>query len=150
MMTFPHQYNSLLKTSKSFVRLNCGGALLIEVLIATAIFSIGVLAVGTLLMAAGRANSTSNIYSQALLLAAATLESLKIEPIGRLYPNTYNDSNNPINEWGNHGGIFTRKWVIDDPLGFNTSRRIRVTVSWDRQGHTREVVLTTITRGKES
>jgi type II secretory pathway pseudopilin PulG len=129
---------------------NSNGYLLLEILIAVAIFSIGFLAVGTLIVSTTSANTSSHIFTQAALLAAEALESLKKEPVSDLVPNTYSDSNNPINEWGNSGGIFNRSWVIDDPIGYNTSRRIRVTVSWERLGQSRRVELTTITRGNGS
>jgi type II secretory pathway pseudopilin PulG len=123
------------------------GYLLLEILIAVSIFSIGFLAVGTMIVSTTRTNTTGNIFTQATLLAVETLEALKKDPVGDLVPDTYNDPNNPIDEWGNKGGIYRRSWVIDDPIGYNTSRRVRVTVSWERLGQDRRVELTTITRG---
>lgn len=123
------------------------GYLLLEILIAVAIFSIGFLAVGTIIVSTTRTNTTGNIVTQATLLAVETMETLKKDPIADLVPDTYSDPNNPIDEWGNNGGIFTRSWVIDDPIGYNTARRIRVAVSWNRLGRSRSVELTTITRG---
>ena len=123
------------------------GYLLLEILIAVAIFSIGFLAVGTMIVSTTRTNTTGNIVTQATLLAVETLESLKKGPVGDLVPETYSDPNNPVDEWGNKGGIFSRSWVIDDPVGYNTSRRIRVTVGWERLGQNRRVELTTLTRG---
>jgi type II secretory pathway pseudopilin PulG len=129
---------------------NDRGYLLLETLIAVAIFSVGILAIGTLIVSTTTANTRSNIFTQATLLAAQTLEHLTKKPVSHLVPNTYRDSNNPINEWGDTGGIFNRSWVIDDPIGYNTSRRIRVTVTWERLGQSRKVELTTITRGNGS
>jgi prepilin-type N-terminal cleavage/methylation domain-containing protein len=123
------------------------GYLLLEILIAVAIFSIGFLAVGTLIVSTTRTNTTGNIATQAALLAVETLEALKKDPVADLVPDTYNDPNNPVDEWGDKGGIFKRSWVIDDPIGYNSSRRVRVTVSWNRLGQNRRVELTTITRG---
>jgi type II secretory pathway pseudopilin PulG len=123
------------------------GYLLLEILIAVAIFSVGFLAVGTMIVSTTRTNTTGNIVTQATLLAVETLETLKKDSVGDLIPETYADSNNPVDEWGNKGGIFNRSWVIDDPVGYNTSRRVRVIVSWERLGKNRRVELTTITRG---
>jgi type II secretory pathway pseudopilin PulG len=123
------------------------GYLLLEILIAVAIFSVGFLAVGTMIVSTTRTNTTGNIVTQATLLAVETLETLKKDPVGDLVPETYSDPNNPVDEWGNKGGIFNRSWVIDDPVGYNTSRRVRVTVGWERLGQNRRVELTTITRG---
>jgi type II secretory pathway pseudopilin PulG len=124
------------------------GYLLLEVMAAMGIFSIGFLAVGTLMVSTTRNNSGGHIVTQATLLAEETLEDLKKEGLGSLVPGgPYTDPQNPIDEWGNSGGIYTRSWVIDDPIGLGTSRRIRVTISWERLGRTRRVELTTLTRG---
>lgn len=124
------------------------GYLLLEIMAAIAIFSIGFLAVGSLTVATTRNNTTGNILTQATLLAEEMLEELKKDSLSSLVPGgPYTDPHNPIDEWGNHGGIFTRSWVIDDPVGLNTSRRIRVSVSWERLGQARRVELTTLTRG---
>lgn len=123
------------------------GYLLLEILIAVAVFSIGFLAVGTLIVSTTRANTTGNIVTQATLLAVETLETLKKGAVGDLIPETYSDPNNPVDERGRKGGIFHRRWVIDDPVGYDTSRRIRVSVGWQRRGQYRSVELTTITRG---
>lgn len=123
------------------------GYLLLEILIAVAIFSVGFLAVGIMIVSTTRTNTTGNIVTQATLLAVETLETMKKDSVGDLVPETYTDSNNPVDEWGNKGGIFNRSWVIDDPVGYNTSRRVRVTVGWERLGQNRQVELTTITRG---
>ena len=59
---------------------------------------------------------------------------------------TYNDGH-PVDAHGNPGGIFNRSWVVSDPLGFNSSRRVQVSVSWNRLGRVRTVQLDTIIRG---
>lgn len=127
---------------------NSRGYLLLEIMVAVAIFSIGFLAVGTMIISTTRNNTTGNILTQATLLAEETLENLKKDGLSSLIPGgPYHDPQNPIDPWGNKGGIYTRSWVIDDPVGLNTSRRIRVTISWERLGQSRRVELTTITRG---
>lgn len=123
------------------------GYLLAEVMIAVAIFSIGFAAVGTLIVSTGANNTAGNIVTQATLLAAEILEKLKAETVPGLPAGAYSDSNNPIDAWGRSGGIFNRSWVIDDPIGHDTARRIRVTVSWNRFGKSRAIELATLTRG---
>lgn len=132
----------------SIVRDN-NGYLLLEILMAVAIFSIGFLAVGTLIISTTRNNTTGNIITQATMLAAEQLQNLKdTTDIATLATGTYTDSNNPIGDQGNPGGIYTRSWTVSDPLFLNaTSRRIQVRVSWNRLGQNRAVELTTITRG---
>lgn len=123
------------------------GYLLAEVMIAVAIFSIGFAAVGSLIVSTSANNTSGNIVTQATLLAAEILENLKAETVLDLPAGVYSDSNNPIDAWGRSGGIFNRSWVIDDPIGYDTARRIRVTVSWNRLGTSRAIELATITRG---
>jgi hypothetical protein len=123
------------------------GYLLAEVMIAVAIFSIGFTAVGTLILSTSANNTSGNIITQATLLAVETLEILKAETVLDLPSGTYSDANNPINARGQSGGMFNRSWVIDDPIGYGTARRIRITVSWNRLGTNRAIELTTITRG---
>ena len=123
------------------------GYLLVETMIAVAIFSIGFLAVGTMIISTTANNTTGNIITQATMLAVETLEDLKKERVMEMAAGSYADLNNPIDERGNSGGIFTRSWIIDDPIGYNTARRIRVTVSWSRLGKNRGIEFTTLTRG---
>jgi type IV pilus assembly protein PilV len=124
------------------------GYLMIEILMAVAIFSIGFLAVGSLIVSTTRNNTTGNIITQATMLAAEKLQNLKDTPnIATLATGTYTDSNNPIGDQGNPGGIYNRSWTVSDPLVNTTSRRIQVRVSWNRLGQNRAVELTTISRG---
>jgi type II secretory pathway pseudopilin PulG len=116
-------------------------------MIAIAIFSIGFVAVGTLVFSTTSNNTSANIMTQATMLAVETIENLKRETLMHLPIGTYSDANNPMDAKGNNGGIFSRSWVIDDPIGHDTARRIRVTVSWNRLGRNRAIELTTITRG---
>ncbi|MCU0558844.1 MAG: hypothetical protein MUD16_01440 [Desulfobacterales bacterium] len=121
------------------------GYLLLETMIAIGIFAIGFLAVGTLILSTSRNNTTGNIATQATMLASRTLENLKstadLTTLGTV------DEHGPIDYRGDAGGIFWRSWSVSDPVGFDSSRRITVTVRWDRLGQQRRVELSTITRG---
>jgi type II secretion system protein I len=122
------------------------GFTLIEVLIAMAIFAIGILAVASMQLSNTKNNTTGNITTQATMLARQKLEELKtVGDVTTLSNGT--DPNNPLDAEGNTGGIYNRQWNVSNPLGGNTSRRIAVTVSWDRRGQNRSVVLESITRG---
>ena len=127
----------------------CGpsnGFTLIEVLIAMAIFSIGILAVASMQLWNVKNNTTGNITTLATLLARNQMEQLKnVADVTTLASGT--DPNNPVDENGNSGGIYTRSWVITNPLGGSATRQIQVTVSWTKGGPNRSVVLTSITRG---
>ena len=118
---------------------NNNGYMLIESLIAIAIFSIGFLAVATMVLSATRNNTNGNILTQANMLAREKTEELKnttdlTELDTPAAPETI-------------GGIFTRSWTANDSLKSGTSREIEVTVSWSRKGKNHNVVLKTMTKG---
>lgn len=111
-----------------------------EALIAIAIFSVGFMAVATLVFSSSRNNINGNILTQANMFAREKMEELKsktdlTELDTPAAPETV-------------GGIFKRTWSASDPLTFGTSREIQVTVSWVSKGQNRSVVMKTITRGR--
>ena len=137
-----------MKKSKtnSIKLMNDKGYMLAEALIAIAIFSIGFLAVSTLVVSAARNNTRGNMLTQANMLARQQLEQLKNTlNIGDLEPTIIEERG--INANGDPGGIYTRTTKIEDPLDSSTSRLIEVTVDWTWQGQNRSVVLKTITKG---
>jgi type IV pilus assembly protein PilW len=84
------------------------GYLLLEILISMAVFSIGFLALGTLVASTSANNTTGNIATQATLLAAETLERLKSSGgVAAIAPGAYGDGT-PVDARGVPGGIFTR------------------------------------------
>ena len=125
------------------------GYMLIEALIAIAVFSVGFLAVATLVLSATRNNTNGNILTQANMLARQTLEQVKNTPdITTLPAGPTSNTESGIDAFGNPGGIYTRTTKIEDIMGFNTSRAIEVTVSWKWRGKNRSIVMSTITKGK--
>ena len=134
--------NNLIKST------NSKGYMLIEALMAIAIFSIGFLAVATMVLSATRNNTKGNILTQANMLARQQLEQLKNTPdITDLASEPTTTTESGIDAYGDPGGIYTRTTTIEDTLGFNTSRAIEVSVNWTWQGQNRSVVLRTITKG---
>jgi prepilin-type N-terminal cleavage/methylation domain-containing protein len=127
------------------------GFTLIELMIALAILAFGMLAAATMQYSAIRNNTKGNIYTQANMLAKAKLEYLKNLDINdpELVPRTeppYTDGSFDGN--GNPGGIYTRFWTIRDwGTQATQARRITMTIEWTRLGKTRNVVLTSNTRG---
>ena len=117
------------------------GYSLIETLIALAIFSIGVLGVGTLILSTTRNNTNGDFMTQATMLARAKIEEKKREAdaAGPLSIGTETEAN--IDLQGNPGGIYTRECRIS---AVGSSQRIEVTVSWTRRGQSRSVELTTL------
>ena len=122
--------------------------MLMEALIAIAVFSIGFLAVATLVMSATRNNTSGNILTEANMLARQTLEQLKnTQDITTLPLGPVTNTDTGIDANGDPGGIYTRATKIEDVLGFDTSRQIEVTVSWTWRGANRSIALSTITKG---
>lgn len=127
-MKTDHKNTTLSKMNRGFT--------LIEAMIAMAIFSIGILAIGSMQLWNTKNNSTGNFTTQATMLARQKIEELKTVPdITAL-----TSDNDSI-------GIYTREWNVTNPLGSSTSRQLTVTVSWSRRGQNRSVVLESVTRG---
>ena len=134
--------NNLIKST------NQNGYMLIEALISIAIFSIGFLAVATLVLSATRNNTRGNILTQANMLARQRLEQIKNTPDITTLPRVLTRSTESgIDANGDPGGIYTRTTTIEDTLNYDTSRAVEVTVNWTWQGRNRSVVLRTITKG---
>jgi type IV pilus assembly protein PilV len=120
------------------------GFSMIEVVIALAIFSIGILAIAQLQFSAVRNNTTGNLATQATMLAEAQIENLK--NTGDVTQLT-DSVEAGIDQNGASGGIYTRTTTITNPLGGDFSRQIQVNVRWVRNGRMRQVVLKTLTQG---
>ena len=123
------------------------GFTLIELLIAVTIFAIGLLAVASMQLSAISGNKLGAEWTRATELAQMQIEALKNGDITTAAYNAdvYNDPNNPINETGASGGIYTRSWQVADNTTF--TKRVTVTVSWTQAGRTHSVALTTVTKG---
>jgi prepilin-type N-terminal cleavage/methylation domain-containing protein len=84
------------------------GFTLIEVLIAMAIFSIGILAVGSMQLSATRGSSSARLSTEAVILAQSQAETLILLP--------YNSS--PALDTGSHGpntvGVYRVRWEVWD------------------------------------
>jgi len=120
---------------------NSKGRTMIEVLIAMAIFAIGFLAVGSMVLSTTRNNTAGNIITIATMLAREKIEYLKTLPIQQMKTQCSEDL-----EAENLSGTFER--VCDISASFSeTVKIIEVTVSWNQRGKNREVVLRTLTRG---
>ena len=116
---------------RHFLLKNSKGRTMIEVLIAMAIFAIGFLAVGSMVLSTTRNNTAGNIITIATMLAIQQMKTQCAEDL----------------EVEHLGGSFER--VCNVSASFSeTVKIIEVTVSWNRRGQNRAVVLRTLTRGK--
>ena len=127
---------------------NANGFSIIELMFAMAVLTFGMLAAASLQYSTTRNNTHGNIYTQANMLAKTQLEYLKNLDINSdelvPSPDPYSDAT-LINENGQPGGIYNRSWTITQ-LG-TQARRITVTVEWTRLGQTRQVIVSSNTRG---
>ena len=123
---------------------NQDGLTMVELSIAMAIMSIGLLAVAAMQVGTSRNNTNGNIYTQANLLAMSQLELLKNQDVSFLLAGSYTEAST-VDENGEPGGIYTRRWTITD-IG-TMARELTVTVEWTRLGRTRSVQVTSNTRG---
>ena len=114
---------------------------MIEVLMAMAVFTIGFLAVGTMVLSATNNNTTGNIVTQATMLAREKIELLKTLPVDQILEQCSEDL-----EAESMNGIFERECDVEESFS-DEAKIIEVTVRWHRQGQHREVVLRTLTRG---
>ena len=126
------------------------GFTLIELMIAMAILSIGMVAAVSMHFGTANNNTNGNIITQANMLAKTQLETLKNQNITALgqggpYPNADLSLIPLITPDGQTGGIFRRYWTIEN-LGTD-ARRITVTVEWSRFGRQRQVVISSNTKG---
>ena len=126
---------------KNMIMNSRDGRTMIEVLIAMAIFTIGFLAIGTMVLSTIRNNSAGNIITQATMLAREKVESLKALPIEQMQQQC---AENVRSE--RLGDIFERVCEVEASFS-ETVKIVVVTVSWHRRGQNREVVLRTLTRG---
>ncbi|MEW6161755.1 MAG: prepilin-type N-terminal cleavage/methylation domain-containing protein [Nitrospirota bacterium] len=125
-------------------RKNPNGFTLVEVLIALAILSIGLLALAGLQVVVIKANAGSKNLTSAVILAEAKIEELKRNGFGSLTNGNFQDPNNPVNETGQAGGIFTRSWVIDNYFGSADMKQIIVTLTWTDSLGNHNIPVTTV------
>lgn len=119
------------------------GLTLIEVVISMAVFSIGFMAIGGLVVATAKNNTTANMLTEATMLARSRIEYLKTLPLDQLAI-ACPDGGLPEQI----KGVYARTCQIS-PLGSSTTiNTVRVTVAWKKRGQSRQVVLQTNTRGR--
>jgi len=102
------------------------GFTLIEVVIAVTVFSIGILATVGIQHWIVRGNTNGNVVTQELMLAQRVMEQLKNVPTPSSLASSTQSN---IDIFGNSGGPYNVTSTVMNPIGGNSSRFIRVTVS---------------------
>jgi len=110
------------------------GFTLIEAFLALLIFSITFLGLTALQATVIENNSLNKKFTTATALAKDKIEELKNKEYSHsdLSVAIHTDSNNPVNERGEKGGIFNRKWTVSEGSG---TKDITVYVSWNSGKH---------------
>jgi len=114
---------------------------MIEVLIAMAIFAMGLVVVGSMVLSTTRNNTAGNIITIGTMLAREKIEYLKTLPIHQMETQCAEDlaAEHLL-------GAFWRVCRVSASFS-ETVKIIKVSVSWDVRGQNREVVLRTLSRG---
>jgi type IV pilus assembly protein PilV len=120
---------------------NNRGRTMIEVLIAMAIFAIGFVVVGSMVLSTTRNNTGGNLITIATMLAREKIEYLKTLPIKQMESQCSEDF-----ETEHMSGSFDRVCHVSASFS-ETVKIIEVTVSWNLRGQNRKVVLKTLSRG---
>jgi len=128
--------------SKKKVCDNQSGFTLLEVLIAISILTVGLLGVAQMQIMGIRGNYFSGNTTAALTLAEEKMEDLlgksytDAELAGSVAPGTdHNDANNPIDETGQAGGIYSRMWTVTLDTPIIGTKTVTVSASWDNLSH---------------
>ena len=118
------------------------GFTILEVMIAMAIFAIGILGVAKLQIKSTTGNTTARTITEATTFAVDRVERLISLP----YSNSALDQNTaatpfytdptPIIGFSS-GETYTRRWVITDNNPIANTKQITMTVTWNDQGRTR-------------
>jgi len=117
-------YMNLVKDKKGFS--------LLEVLIATCLLGIGIMALATLQARGIRGNDLGNRTTQAIALAQDKLEELvNTSTSTTLAAGSTDDPSNPIDETGSNGGVFTRSWDVQNDTPVTDAQTIAITVTWN-------------------
>ena len=105
------------------------GFSIIECLIALSIFTIGILAVATLVLSSIGENGSARRITEATALAEARLEQLMALPYGDIVADQESQ------------GAYTVSWEVTEGAILAETKSITVTVSWRYRGKQRDVTV---------
>ena len=116
---------------------------MVEVLMAIAIFAIGFLAIGTMVIWTTRNPTPGHIVTQATMIARERIEFLKTLPVDDMEAQCLDADEPEVID-----PIYRRECDIDKHT--DSANIIEVKVSWNRMGQNRNVVLRTLSQGNGS
>jgi Tfp pilus assembly protein PilV len=109
--------------------MDTAGFSIIETMIALSIFTIGILAVATLVLSSIGENASARRITEATALAETRLEQLVALPYGEIASNTVTQ------------GAYTVAWNVTEDVIIDDTKSITVTVSWWFRGRQRDVTV---------
>ena len=131
---------------------------LVEIIVAIAILSVGLLSIASLVTTVIRGNAKSRRMTTAITLAQTKIEELKNLDYGNSELEDSNTGNNSsltstsstdhseadIDAEGEAGGIYTRIWNVADDTPSTNMKTITVIIKWEEKGKERKTAFTTI------
>jgi type II secretion system protein I len=118
---------------------NYKGFTLIEILVALAIFAIGVLAIASIQVSATTANARSRFATEAAALAQDQVERLMLQDYDPSAPAPeFIEANNGSRAYRDQTGRYVVDWIVSAPdTPVNNSITITVGVDWTESGKDR-------------
>ena len=110
-------------------KMDTAGFSIIETLIALSIFTIGILAVATLVLSSIGENASARRITEATALAEDCLELLMAKPYGEIAADGYTQ------------GAYNVAWSVTEDVIVDDTKSITVTVSWWYRGRQRDVTV---------
>ncbi len=144
--------------NKSVKRKDQCGFTLIEIMIAMAVFAIGILAVGTMQISAVKGNSSASGLTDAIVVAQNQMEELmSLDDNDSKLKDTDNDGAAGLNDasagssdgmaapyTGSTGISYNIFWNIAVNSTVTNAKQIRVIVQWRQNGNTRSVSIDSV------
>jgi len=118
---------------------NSNGFTLIEIVVALAIFSIGILAIASIQVSATTGNARSRFGTEAATLAQDQVERLMLLDYDPSIPAPeFDAANNGSRAYGDQTGRYIVDWTVSAPdTPVNNSVSITVSVNWNESGKAR-------------
>jgi len=116
-----------------------GGFMLVELLVAMAILSIGLLTVVQVQASVARSNLNARRVAAAAGLTQEKMEEMINLPTLSVTQEFVNDTGNPLKADGTSGGMYFRSWKITEASGM---KELEVKVTWTEKT-SRSVILKT-------